>query len=321
MIYFSTLLQTSDVEELRSLVEHLRSDQDRLRKSKEEEMEQLHEVIEKLQQEIEQLGPIRHEVSDSQESLDQLGIGGADNLQAELKGARLLEREHVENESLEEAESICVSEVEALQRKLEEQEVLHVAEIEVLETNLQNLQDSNRQNMQALEFLQLEHRNLQEEIELLKTHLSQKEEAITDMSYQLQRLQDAVREKDAILIEKELELQTLEEQSVPHISELRNQLAQSVQDLEATKIDLQKVQEQNVSLQAHLSETSKKQSEKEKKYKDELEELRQCLKESKDESKTLMEEVQTQTDCNPNIPESHMVHLFYGRIFSFALFV
>nr|DBA19924.1 TPA: hypothetical protein GDO54_015680 [Pyxicephalus adspersus] len=296
--------ETSDVEEMRSLVEHLRSDQERLRKSKEEEMEQLHEVIEKLQQELEQLGPIRHEVSDSQESLDQLGLGRADNLQVELrKGARQLEKSHVEKESLAETESLCVAEMESLQQQLEEKEELHVAEIEVLETNLQNLQQSFRQNEQALEFLQLEHRNLQEDCELLRTHVSQREETIAVLSAQLQRLEDIVRQKDSLLTEKELEVQTLQEHNMGGMSELQNQLAQNVQSLEATKIDLQRVQEQNVSLQATLSQSSKEQSEKEKKYKEELEELKQCVKELKENSQKLMEEVQTQTDGNLNMTE------------------
>ncbi|CAI9556637.1 unnamed protein product, partial [Staurois parvus] len=294
--------ETSEVEELRSLVEHLRSDQERLRKSKEEDMEQLHEVIEKLQQELEQLGPIRHEVSDSQESLDQLGIGGADNLQAELRnGVKQLEGAYVERESLEETESLCVAELQALQQQLEEKDVLHVAKIEVLETNLQNLQQSSRQNEQALEFLHLEHRNLQEETELLRTHVSQREEAIALFSVQLQKLQDTVREKDTILMDKELEVQTLQEHNMGDMSELRNQLAQSIQSLEATKIDLQNLQEQNVSLQTTLSLNSKEQSDREIKYKEELEELKQCLKEWQNKSQKLAKVVQTQTDGNQNM--------------------
>ncbi|XP_073489796.1 pericentrin isoform X2 [Aquarana catesbeiana] len=293
--------ETSEVEELRSLVEHLRSDQERLQKSKEEEMEQLHEVIEKLQQELEQLGPIRHEVSDSQESLDQLGLGGADNLQAELRKGAKLERAHVEKESMAETESLCMAELEALQRQLEEKEVLHVAEIEVLVTNLQNLQQSSRQNEQALEFVRMEHRNLQEESELLRTRVSQREEAVALLTVQLQKLQDTVREKDTILMEKEIEVQTLQEHSMGDMSELRNQLAQSLQALEATKIDLQDVQEQNASLQTTLSQSSKEQSEREKKHKEELEELKQCLKEWKDKSQKLVEEVQTQTDDIQNM--------------------
>ncbi|XP_077304306.1 pericentrin isoform X2 [Lithobates pipiens] len=293
--------ETSEVEELRSLVEHLRSDQERLQKCKEEEMEQLHEVIEKLQQELEQLGPIRHEVSDSQESLDQLGLGGADNLQAELRKGAKLERAHVEKESMEETESLRMAELEALQRQLEEKEVLHVAEIEVLVTNLQNLQQSARQNEQALEFVRMEYRNLQEESELLRTRVSQREEAVALLTVQLQKLQDNVREKDTILMEKEIEVQTLQEHSMGDMSELRNQLAQSLQSLEATKIDLQDVQEQNASLQTTLSQSSKEQSEREKKHNEELEELKQCLKEWKDKSQKLVEEVQTQTDDIQNM--------------------
>ncbi|XP_040213527.1 pericentrin isoform X2 [Rana temporaria] len=293
--------ETSEVEELRSLVEHLRSDQERLQKTKEEEIEQLHEVIEKLQQELEQLGPIRHEVSDSQESLDQLGLGGADNLQAELRKGVKLERAHVAKESMEETEYLCMAELEALQRQLEEKEVVHVAEIEVLVTNLQDLQQSSRQNEQALDFVRMEHRNLQEESELLRTHVSQREEAVSLLTVQLQKLQDAVREKDTILMEKEIEVQTLQEHSMGDMSELRNQLAQSLQSLEATKIDLQNVQEQNASLQTTLSQSSKEQSEREKKHKEELEELKQCLKEWKDKSQKLVEEVQTQTDDIQNM--------------------
>ncbi|KAM9305648.1 pericentrin [Gastrophryne carolinensis] len=290
--------EAADVEELRSLVEHLRSDQERLRKSKEEEMEQLHEVIEKLQQELEQLGPIRHEVSDSQESLDRLGLVEADNLQAELsKGAQRLADENVE-----ENKSLYGTELEALRQQLEDKEGL--------ETDLQNLQRLNMQHEQALEFLQGAHRNLQEELELLRTHLSQREEVVVALSDQIQRLQDSLREKNAILTEKELLVQTLQEQHAGDISELRTQLAQCAQSLEATKIDLQKAKVQNISLQDSLSNISSELNMKELKHNEEIKKLKENLRDWEEKSEKLLEEVQTQTEQHMNGVEAQS-HLDY----------
>ncbi|XP_063789326.1 pericentrin [Pseudophryne corroboree] len=293
----ATISQYAEVEELRSLVEHLRSDQDRLRKDKEEEVEQLHEVIQKLQQELEQLGPIRHEISDSQESLDELGLGKVENLQSELrKGVKHLEEVSSAQLKLDETESLYRAELDSIQQQLEENESLHITEVEVLEKNVQNLQQSNRQHEKALQSLQVEHLSLQEESELLRSRLSQREEEIASLSSRLQELQDILRERNASLMEKELLVQTLQEQNAGERSELENQLTQSAQSLEAAKIDLQKVQEQNISLQYIISNNSKEQSERAEKFKEEVQELKQRLRVWEEKAQIHTEQSQTQTD-------------------------
>ncbi|XP_073433634.1 pericentrin isoform X2 [Dendrobates tinctorius] len=283
--------KSAEMEELRSLVELLRSDLERLRKDKEEEIEQLHEVIEKLQKELEQLGPNRHEISDSQESLDQLGFGEVENLQRELrKGAKKLQ------EGREDTEHTRGTELEALQQELEEKVALHITETEVLERNLHNVQQSYRQHEQALESLQVQHRNLQEESELLWSRFSEREEQIASLSSQLQELQDRLREKDGFLMDKELLVQTMQEQNAVDRTEHENQLAHSALSLEVAKVDLQKLQEETLSLKNVISKCSNEQREREEEYKREIQYLKQLHSDWEEKAKILTEEVQTQTE-------------------------
>ncbi|XP_077128519.1 pericentrin isoform X2 [Ranitomeya variabilis] len=289
----ATCSESAEMEELRSLVELLRSDLDRLRKDKEEEIEQLHEVIEKLQKELEQLDPNRHEISDSQESLDQLGFGEVENLQRELrKGAKKLQG----GEGREDTEHTHGTEPESLQQELEEKVALHITEIEVLERNLLNVQQSCRQHEQSLETLQVQHRNLQEENELLWSRFSEREEHISSLSSQLQELQDRLREKDGFLMDKELLVQTMQEQNAADQTEYENQLAHSARSLEATKVDLQKLQEETISLKNVISKCSSEQKEREEENRREIQYLKQLHSDWEEKTKILTEEVQTQTE-------------------------
>ncbi|XP_073502858.1 pericentrin isoform X2 [Phyllobates terribilis] len=290
----ATCSQSAEMEELRSLIELLRSDLDRLRKDKEEEIEQLHEVIEKLQKELEQLGPNRHEISDSQESLDQLGFGEVENLQLELrKGAKKLQGEGNPTQvGGEDCEHTHRTALEALQQELEEKNALHITEIEVLERNLHNVQQSCRQ----LETLQVQHGNLQEESELLWSRFSEREEQIASLSSQLQELQDRLREKDGFLMDKELIVQTMQEQNEGDRTEYENQLAHSALSLEATKMDLQKLQEESISLKNILSKCSDEQREREEEYRREIQYLKQLHSDWEEKARILTEEVQTQTE-------------------------
>nr|XP_020829055.1 pericentrin [Phascolarctos cinereus] len=113
---------SSETEELRAVIENLRENQERLRRENLEEVEQLHEVIEKLQRELSFLGPVVHEVSDSQGDSDG---SQAENLQRELqKGlfgtdAQADPRVKQLQEDLEEKESQFRLHVEALERDLQ----------------------------------------------------------------------------------------------------------------------------------------------------------------------------------------------------------
>ncbi|XP_066431819.1 pericentrin isoform X2 [Eleutherodactylus coqui] len=293
----ATRSESAEVEEFRSLIELLRSDLDRLRKDKQEEVEQLHEVIEKLQQELEQLGPNRHEISDSQESLDQLGLGEVENLRRELrKGAQQLQGGSATPERLEDTQASYTAELESLQQKLEERESLHITEIEVLERNLLNLQESGRQQEQAVETLLVQHGNLQEERDLLHSRLSEREAQIVNLSSQLQELQDRLRETNGFLMEKELLVQTMQEQNVGDRAEFENQLAQSAQSLEAARTDLQRVQEERISLQDLMARCSNEQREKEEESKREIQDLKQLLSDWEEKAQVVTGEMQTQTE-------------------------
>ncbi|KAM4697863.1 pericentrin [Rhinophrynus dorsalis] len=284
----------SEVEELRSMVELLQSDQQRLRSDKLEEIEQLHEVIEKLQQELEQLTPNRHEVSDSQESLDQLGLGGVENLKNELRmGARHPQEECVTelDKAREDLQHFKV-EVMTLQQQLEERKTFYDAEVEVLERNLLNLQESSRQQVQELNSLKGQHSTLQEENGLLRTRLSQKEAEVAILTSQLQDAQDSLRECEASLTEKQLLVQTLQEQRTADVCELENQLAQKRTSLEVASTELKELRSCNDILQGLIEKSSKEHSEREEKYKEEILELMEHVRQWEDKAQSLTTELQ-----------------------------
>ncbi|KAM3916606.1 pericentrin [Leptodactylus fuscus] len=292
----ATSSQSAELEELRSLIELLRSDLDRLRQDKEEEVEQLHEVIEKLQQELEQLGPNRHEISDSQESLDQLGLGEVENLQRELRKGAKCQGGRTTQDSLEDSEPSYKTQLETLQKDLEEKEAVHITDIEVLERNLHNVQQSCRQHEQALETLQVQYRNMVEECELLHVRYSEREDHIVTLTSDLQELRDRLLEKDRFLMEKELLIKTIQEQNAGDRAEFENLLAQSAQSLETARMDLQKVQEDNNSLQDSMATCSNEQREGEEAYKREIQHLKQLLSDWEEKTQMLSEETQTYED-------------------------
>ncbi|XP_053327936.1 pericentrin [Spea bombifrons] len=251
----------AELEDLKSLVEHLRSDQQRLRKDKEEEVERLHEVIEKLQQELEQLGPNRHEVSDSQESLDQLELGVVENLHNELRkgvqhprqtsgfGLEQARKLSQELRQVEGQEDLRDLELDTLRQQLEEKEVLHNAEVEVLEENLHNLQETNRQQSQELVSLQMQCTTFQEESELLKSLLAERDDELAALSSRVQEMQDSLRKQTASLIEKDLLVQTLQEQRAAYMLGIENHLLQRGIHLEEAWAELQDLQESNAAHQ------------------------------------------------------------------------
>ncbi|XP_069081596.1 pericentrin-like [Pleurodeles waltl] len=221
--------ENAEMEDLKSCIEHLRGDQERLRRDKDEEVEQLHEVIEKLQQELALLGPIRHEVSDSQDHLDELGLGTAENLQDELrKGSQ-----RSSGDSQQQGKEVLESALKALQDEfdqvsssrdtlrleLEEKDSHFRTKMNILEQNLQNVQMSASQQLQEIESLRLNYSALHEEYDLLRTHLSQRNSEIDNLTSRIQELEDMLREKEATLIERELQLKTLEEQRISELTD------------------------------------------------------------------------------------------------------
>ncbi|XP_078084957.1 pericentrin isoform X4 [Mustelus asterias] len=237
--------KSSEIEELKSQIEQLTVDQDRLRQEKEEEIEHLIEVIEKLQQELSLLGPNRHEVSDSQEDLELLGLekgsrqnaafprGLSDNLQQELACIEVDNRaagdykeiNHMHSTGLQD-QSVIVSKQDCLQL-LDKKEAQFQEKVDALQTNLQNMQEVNQQQLKELVSLRLQHSTLQEDNSLLRTHISQRDADVALLSSRVQELEDAQIEKDMLLqmIEKQRKVELEEMGCLPtRIAELEQEL-------------------------------------------------------------------------------------------------
>ncbi|KAJ7426684.1 hypothetical protein WISP_13575 [Willisornis vidua] len=262
--------QKSELEELRSLVEHLRVDQERLCKDKDEEVEQLHGVIEKLQKELVQFGPVCHEDSDNQDDFYQDALGKpVENLQNELKkglvdcqsdpdpnrkNASLVSKVR---ELQGELELVSASR-QALQQQLEEKEVQFKMEVEILQKKCQQLRESSEQCDAELRSLRVQHEALQEEFSLSQARLSQREVETKLTESRVQELEDTVREREAKILEKEMqmkgmadqreadstELQYLTEKAAELQSELEKRDASQAQDvyslqLEVSRLDFQ----------------------------------------------------------------------------------
>nr|XP_015214701.1 PREDICTED: pericentrin isoform X2 [Lepisosteus oculatus] len=191
----------AEVEELRSQVEHLLVDQERMRRNKEEEVEQLHEVIEKLQEELAQLGPNRHEVSDSQDSLELQDFwqhpSQEDSLGHEL-ASQSLQSSRAHLKKLEAQLDLASTEKEAIQHLLQTQE-------ETFRNQVENLGKSLQDERKQLE-------TLQEESSLLRAHLSQRQAEVDLLAARVQELEDILRQREAQLVETELQVKTSEEQ-------------------------------------------------------------------------------------------------------------
>ncbi|XP_053899660.1 pericentrin isoform X5 [Malaclemys terrapin pileata] len=233
----------SEIDELRLLVEHLRGDQERLHRDKAEEVEQLHGVIEKLQKELVQLGPMCHEVSDSQDNRNVLRLEEqVENLQNELKKGSLDFQEHSDKnkktvllhsklKELQEELELVSTAREALQQLLEEKESQFKMEVEILEQNLQNVQESSRQHLAELTSLRIQYDAFQEEYSLLRTHLSQRDGEMGIMASRIQELEDTLRAREATLLESDLQIKTGAEQRVVDAAELQH-LAEKIARLE-----------------------------------------------------------------------------------------
>ncbi|XP_075567309.1 pericentrin [Pelecanus crispus] len=246
--------QKSEIEELRSLVEHLRGDQERLRKDKDEEVEQLHGVIEKLQKELAEFGPVCHEVSDNQDDLYQLALGKpVENLQNELKGlvdcqsdtdpnrrnALLLSKVRELQEELE----LVSTAREGLQQQLEEKESQFKMEVEILEKKCQKLRESSEQHIAELTSLRKQYDALQEEYSLFRTHFSQREVEARMTTSCIQELEDTVREREAHILEKDLQMKAMANQREADTSKL--------QYLTKKAVELQTLLEKKDAGQAH----------------------------------------------------------------------
>ncbi|XP_021112114.1 pericentrin isoform X1 [Heterocephalus glaber] len=182
--------RSSEVEELKSIIENLQENQERLQKDKAEEIEQLHEVIEKLQAELTLLGPVVHELSDRQ----------ADSLHSEL---------------------LCFQAEgpggQALQGELE-------AALVAKETLAQLLADQAHGHSQALEGLQ---QRLQAAEEAATRQLAEhghnmalREAEVKGMTSRIQEFEAVLKEKEAVIVQRDLEIEAMNKQKEAHFIKL-----------------------------------------------------------------------------------------------------
>lgn len=196
-------------------------------------MEQLHGVIEKLQKELAQFGPVCHEDSDNPVYFYEVALEkSVENLQNELKkelvdchgdadANRRNESIHSKMRELQEELELVSASKEALQQQLEKKELQLKTEVEALEKKCQQLRESSEQSVAELTSLRIQHQALQEEYRVSQTLLSQREAETKMAISRVQELEDKVREKEANILEKELQIKTMGDQREADTTELQ----------------------------------------------------------------------------------------------------
>ncbi|XP_008265468.2 pericentrin isoform X4 [Oryctolagus cuniculus] len=181
--------RSSEIEELKAIIENLQENQERLQKDKAEEIEQLHEVIEKLQSELSLMGPVVHEVSDSQ----------ADSLQHELLCCQV------------EGPAVLQGELEAA----------HAAK----QALSQLLADQERGHSQALEAVQQRLRGAEEaaarQLVELGRSVALREAEVQSMASRIQEFEAVLKAKEATIAERNLEIAAMNKWKAFHCTELQ----------------------------------------------------------------------------------------------------
>ncbi|XP_021508181.1 pericentrin isoform X3 [Meriones unguiculatus] len=184
--------RNSEIEELKAIIENLQENQEQLQKDKAEEIEQLHEVIEKLQSELSLMGPKVHEVSDPQ----------AGSLHSELS--------HLQAENLGAQAQALRNELEAAQaakevfgQLLAEQAHGHSQALEALQQRLQAAEDAAARHLADLE-----------------RSVALREAEVEGMASRIQDFEDLLKAKEAIIVQRDLEIETMNKWKVSHSLEL-----------------------------------------------------------------------------------------------------
>nr|XP_037840898.1 pericentrin isoform X3 [Chlorocebus sabaeus] len=186
--------RSSEIEELKATIENLRENQKRLQKEKAEEVEQLHEVIEKLQQELSLMGPVVHEVSDSQ----------AGSLQSELLCSQA---GGPRGQALQGELEAALEAKEALSRLLADQERGHGQALEALQQRLQGAEEAAERQLAELE-----------------RSAALREAEVEGMASRIQEFEAALKAKEAMIAERNLEIDVLNQRKVAHSAELETVL-------------------------------------------------------------------------------------------------
>ncbi|XP_077851386.1 pericentrin isoform X4 [Macaca mulatta] len=182
--------RSSEIEELKATIENLRENQKRLQKEKAEEIEQLHEVIEKLQHELSLMGPVVHEVSDSQ----------AGSLQSELLCSQA---GGPRGQALQGELEAALEAKEALSRLLADQERGHSQALEALQQRLQGAEEAAERQLAELE-----------------RSAALREAEVEGMASRIQEFEAALKAKEAMIAERNLEIDALNQRKVAHSAEL-----------------------------------------------------------------------------------------------------
>ncbi|XP_040842709.1 pericentrin isoform X2 [Ochotona curzoniae] len=181
--------RSCEIEELKAVIENLRENQERLQKDKAEEIEQLHEVIEKLQRELSLMGPVVHEVSDSQtDSLQRellcCQVQGLPGLQGELEASHAAK--------------------EALSQLLTEQEQGHSQALEALQQHLRSAEEAAAQ-----------------QLEELGCRVALREAEVQSMASRIQEFETVLKAKEATIAEKNSEIEAMSKWKTFHCTELQ----------------------------------------------------------------------------------------------------
>ncbi|XP_032030441.1 pericentrin isoform X4 [Hylobates moloch] len=182
--------RSSEIEELKATIENLQENQKRLQKEKAEEIEQLHEVIEKLQHELSLMGPVVHEVSDSQ----------AGSLQSELLCSQA---GGPHGQALQGELEAALEAKKALSRLLADQERGHSQALEALQQRLQSAEEAAERQLAELEH-----------------SAALREAEVEGMASRIQEFEASLKAKEAMIAKRNLEIDALNQQKAAHSAEL-----------------------------------------------------------------------------------------------------
>ncbi|XP_008592355.1 PREDICTED: pericentrin-like, partial [Galeopterus variegatus] len=182
--------RSSEIEELKAIIENLQENQERLQKDKAEEIEQLHEVIEKLQRELSIMGPVVHEVSDSQ----------AESLQSELLS---LQVESPVGQPLQGELDAALMAKEALSQLLADQAQGHSQALEAVQQRLREAEVAAARQLAEL-----------------RRSAALREAEVKNMASQIREFEVALKAKEALIAERDLEINAMNKWNVAHSAEL-----------------------------------------------------------------------------------------------------
>ncbi|XP_059099804.1 pericentrin isoform X4 [Peromyscus eremicus] len=184
--------RNSEIEELKTIIENLQENQEQLQKDKAEEIEQLHEVIEKLQSELSLMGPKVHELSDHQ----------ASNLHNELS---CLHAEGQRGQALRNELEAAQAAKEVFGQLLADQAHGHSQALEALQQRLQDAEEAAARRLAELERC-----------------VALREAELEGMASRIQEFEATLKAKEAIIVQRDLEIDTINKWKASHSLELES---------------------------------------------------------------------------------------------------